>query len=149
MHTQQDNQLIETSVFTTLQRERYNAIYHIYGDDAARYIPLLKTRGENSWKKFYEKAIEVNKAKGTLREYYDSLTAEFSGHELLTENKILQIVSEIRADLNMEPVLKQMKTHALNTFYKLFLFEDCYGDTDEPTRGPFEGYVPVLAIRSK
>jgi hypothetical protein len=126
---------------------KFNAL--VVDIKAAQFIPLLKSRGENSWKRFYEKAVEVNKAHGTLGEYFMKLTEEFSQYELLTVGKVQQIVCEVRADMELAPYFKQIKASAFADFAKLFIFEEQYAETDEPTRGPLEGYIPLKAIKAE
>lgn len=137
-----------TEGFTNNQLERFYALSHIYGEDAARLVPMLKARGENSYAKVYDKAVSVNRARGVDADYYSSLSGQFEDYLHLTIELIVSIVSEVRAEHDLPPYVTKIKTKSLNDYFKLFVFEEIFEETEDGIRGTLIGYRPLFRLKS-
>lgn len=136
-----------TDQFTDTQLERFYALSSIYGDRAAIVVPLLRLgKGPNSYAKVYDKAVSVNKARGTTKEYFSSLTELLGSSDILTVETIVKAVSETRASLDMVPYVSRIKTASLADFFKLFIFEEIFEETEDESKGDFIGYRPLFKV---
>lgn len=138
-----------TKGFTPIQRERCSMLSSIYGDDSPIIVRNLKRSGQNSWASVYEKAVKVNKAKPSVKDYYGSLSEELTTTKKLTEDKIIRMVTETRAEHDLPPFLKRIKTQCLQEFYNLFIFEEIVDETDEESENELKEYrilCKLLAI---
>ena len=117
-------------VMTSTQRERYNVLYQFYNEDAAAIVRKLKRSGQNSFASVYEKAVKINKAKPSVRDYYGRLSDELAARKKVNDDQIIQIVTEVRSEHDLQPFLKRIKTQCLQEFYNLFIFEEVTTDDE-------------------
>ncbi|WP_316814047.1 hypothetical protein [Pedobacter heparinus] len=138
-----------TKGFTPTQRERYYVLSCIYGEAAATIIPYIKGRGQNSYASVYEKAVKVNKAKPSLKDYYASLSEEILTYKKVTDDAIIRAVTEARAEHDMPPFLKRIKTQCLQEFYNLFIFEEVVDETDDEIESELREYKILCKLLAK
>lgn len=133
---------------TATQLERVYALTHIFKEDASDLVSLLKPRGENSYAKVYDKAVVVNRARGVMGDYYDTLVEEFDKYEILSPETIVSVVSEVRASLDLPPYVKRIKTCSLSDFFKLYLYSEVYEEREDGSTGGLIGYKRLFCLKT-
>jgi hypothetical protein len=129
---------------TPIQKERFNAIYHIYGDFAAVIVKEVNGNGLRSWKTFFTNALRVYKARNSEAEYYTALTNTFETGVTYSLDEISRSVNEERADLGLDPFIKRINAQCEDDFLKVFFVEVVY----DPTRkGKVIGYKPLIPVQ--
>lgn len=114
----------EAKEMTHQQRERYNAIYHIYGDESEEIVKMVKGRSNLSWTFIFNSILTIYKAKFDKQEYYKAIKQTFELETEYSETDICQMVSEIRADLGLQPYSKRIAALCLEDFQLVFMCEN-------------------------
>lgn len=146
MNTEQvKNEVVKE--LTPTQRERYNTLLSIFNEDAAeKIVRNLKGRGENSWAKVYNKAVSVNKAKPPFKDYYVALDSELRGLDNLTEDAIVQTVTELRENFGIPQFMLGIKKQCLAEMHNLFICEEVSNDVETQTTSKQKEFKIVCGL---
>ncbi|MFC0515157.1 hypothetical protein ACFFGT_13140 [Mucilaginibacter angelicae] len=140
---------IQGEALTASQKQRVNAIYHIYGDDSARIVKVVNGKGIRAWKTFLDNALRVYKARSNDADYYSALTHSFEIGILYSIEEISRVVNEERADLGLDTYFRRIDAQCEEDFLKVFYVEIVYEEVvEEGKRGKFIGYRPILKIKA-
>ena len=105
---------------TPQQNERYNYFVPFYGVNADEVIENLTGQGENSFSSVQKKLNIILHASYQEKEYYDALYSAFELYKDYTPNEIIQVVSQVRSDLEFAPY-PNVKASSLKDFMCLFM----------------------------
>jgi hypothetical protein len=134
---------------TAMQKERVNAIYHIYGEKSPVIVKLVNgKRGQQSWKTFFNNALRVYQARGDEAEYYRVLTNTFSLGEVYEIDIISRMINEERADKGLPPYIKRINHQCEDDFLTVFYVEEVYLQNPDDSRGKFVGYRPLFKVKA-
>jgi len=138
----------EKNGLTAMQKERVNAIYHIYSDRSPVIVKLVNGRGVQSWKFFFYNALRVYQARGEEAEYYRTLTNSFNIDEVYEVDGISRVINEERADNGLPPYIKRINHQCEDDFLTVFFVEEVYFQNTDGSRGKFRGYKPLFKVKA-
>ena len=150
MLVQEVNDNVTGSQLSSTQKQRYDAIFPIYGEDASLIVKKLSGKSRKSWSAFLQKMHDLMKAKSAELEYYDGLYEAFELGVDYTPSEVIGIVGEVRRDLELDPYVEKIKVQSERDFHKLFVCEDVYDEVvaeDGKIKKKVVGFKPVYKVK--
>lgn len=134
---------------TAIQQQRYYSLAPIYGDSAIDIVINLTTRGKNSYSDFLDKMHTVIKAKHDANDYYSALYESITLGDTISPGEVIQKVSDVRRELELEPYREKLKIQCEADFFLLFVFEEVHQEEtiDGKTKKVLVGYKPLAKVR--
>ena len=143
-----ENDNVTGSQLSSTQKQRYDAIFPIYGEDASLIVKKLSGKSRKSWSVFLQKMHDVMKAKSAELEYFEGLYEAFELGVEYTPSEVIGIVGEVRRDLELDPYVEKIKVQCERDFHKLFVCEDVYEeDAEDGKRKKVKGYKPMYKVK--
>lgn len=148
MNIQRQAEPANGSQLSSMQQQRYDYLYPIYGSKSESIVRKLSGRGRNSWSAFLDKMDHVMRAKSNDKEYYDALYEQFPLNELVQPSSIIGNVGEVRRNLDLSPYRDKLKIRSEHDFFLVFIVEDVY--VEEEINGQkvqeLKGYKPIIRV---
>jgi len=110
--------------FGPKRTQRFNSLYHWYGEKGKDILGMLPNRGRNCYDQFIYRANLVNNSSGQSRNYYQSLTEAFTGEHPYKAEEVTRIVSAVRSRYGLDPFVGNLKTQCLGEFFKAYFVVD-------------------------
>lgn len=123
-----ENDNVTGSQLSSTQKQRYDLISKVYGDDAEIIVKNVSGKGQKSWGAFLQKMQSIMKAKAAEMEYYDALYEAIELEQDYTFSDVIGIVGEVRRHLELDPYVEKIKIQCERDFHKIFVVEDVYED---------------------
>ena len=108
---------------TYQQKERYNALYHIYGEESEDIVRNIKGKTSLSWSFVYSNILKIFKAKNEEAAYYKAIKHTFDIELEYSEADISQMINEVRAEQGLDPYLNRIAAQCLEDFQTVFMAE--------------------------
>ena len=140
----------EYSDLTSIQQQRYDFLFDIYGHNALDIVTNIYGKGSCSWPNFLEKMDAMEQAKKPLKEYYNALYELFNLYEVYLPGKIISMVASVRRDLGLPPYTEKIKTQSEADFSAIFLYKEkneVQVDEDGSEKKVFLGYQPLAKVK--
>jgi hypothetical protein len=134
---------------TTVQKQRYDYLFPIYGELSYDIARSITGKGKNSWQSFLDKMDIVTRAKSRDKEYYDALYEQFSLGELYTSSDIVGHVGEVRRDLELSPYIDKLKVRSEYDFFLVFMTEDIHDEVTDngKIKKVLKGHKPLIKVK--
>ncbi len=133
-----------------LQKERYNYLLTFYNsEEAMNLLFKIDKTGPNSWASVQTKLNTLKHSSYAQKEYEDSLYDAFELDEMVTDEKIIQMVTNVRSDMALDSYVNRIKVQCFNDFQNLFIVEKVFSsDAPADKRKKEIGYKPVFRNKS-
>lgn len=135
---------------TYAQKNKYNTLHRIFGDETLDLVLKIEGRGENSFIKVLQKISEIEKADKAAQKYHNALYEAFELGELYTPQEIIGIVTEVRRDLDLAPYVSRINKHCEKDFFRLFIVDNVYENAVNPDdKRTLKGYSPSFKLQTE
>lgn len=149
--TSQVNPAITVANLSYMQKQKYDYLLPIFGEETVKLVPLIEGRGRNSWIKVNEKITAIEQATNAEATYHDALYDNFEVGIEYQISEIPGIVGGVRRDLSMRPYMSRLRANCENDFFSLFIVQDIYepdgvGPDGKPKQ-KLVAYKPVFKLK--
>lgn len=136
------------SKLTSLQQQRYDFLFPMYGKLASDIVTNIFGKGKNSWPSFLEKMSQVEESKAHVKEYYKALYDTFELYEVYTPGQIIGNVNLARKEMGLISYTEKIKRQSEYDFNLVFVVEDHYESLveDGVEKKKFIGCKPVAKV---
>jgi len=137
------------SVLTSVQQQRYDSIYSVYGEISTFIVKALAGRGRNSWQTFLDKMDQVRRAKSVEREYFNALYETFELNLVYPPNEVVGYVAEVRRELELPPYIDKIKIRCEHDFFLVFVVEEAFEEimVNGVIKKVLVGYRPIVRVK--
>ena len=136
------------STLTSVQQQRYDYLFPIYGELSSSIVQNVYGKGKTSWSANLEKIDLVGEAKPKVKEYYNALYETFNLYDVYTSGQIIGKVNEARREMGLIPYTEKIKIQSEADFNLVFFVRDHYEEFVEDTvpNKVLKGYQPVARV---
>jgi len=144
------------ATLTATQKQRSASLRGFFEDENAiiKIVSHLEPRGENSWKRTYDKIAAIGRGDYKQQMYFDTLYDNFIIGQVVSPDEIIKIVVSVRHEMDMPPYLTSLKKNCELDFMRLFMVQTVYqevgNDSDANTEKPkktITGYIPTVRLK--
>jgi hypothetical protein len=144
----QSHESLTGSKMTSIQQQRYDYLFPVYGKLAYDIVINIFGKGRNSWPSFLEKMSQVEESKANVKQYYKALYDTFELYEVYTPGQVIGNVNIARKEMGLISHTEKIKRQSEYDFNLVFVVEDHYESLveDGVEKKKFIGYKPVAKV---
>ena len=145
-----DNNLV--SDLNSKQLQWFYSLVSRYGSQAKDIVVSLTDRGKNSYPAFVDKMNKVTKAGHEDENYHNALYEAFELNQMVDPFQIIQKVTDVRNDLELEPYKSKLNIRCEADFLNLFVCREEYEEGQDVNgetlkTDVLKGYVPIVRVK--